>query len=298
MLSILIPIYNWDCRQLIHKILEQCRTEYIEFEILCFDDGSDEIFKIKNCEIRTLLNVSYIEFKKNLGRSAIRNRLASHARFENLLFLDCDSSIVCDTFIKNYLKAMGTYKIVYGGTCYQKEQPDDSYVLRWKYGRLREDVPATKRQLRGNKHFMTNNFCIKKSLFDHFQFDASINGYGYEDSVFAFDLEKANYQVFHIENPVRHDGLDRSDEYLNKIKSSIRNLVRLRANHQVRNTKITDLYDKLQFFKLDRLVLSILKFFNTKMYVNLTSKNPSIRVLDMWKLMHYGSIYNEQKNIR
>lgn len=298
MISILIPIYNWDCRQLIQDLSDQCLRSQLEFEILCFDDGSKTDYKIINREISTLLNVSYVELKKNIGRSAIRNRLAQYARFENLLFLDCDSTVVKDLFIKNYVVTLREYDVIYGGTCYQKDSPSKEYMLRWKYGKLRENVPVIKRQARGNSHFMTNNFAIKKSVFEKFQFDTSIDGYGYEDSVFAFNLERDNYKVFHIDNPVRHDGLDENEEYLRKVKNSIQNLVRLRTNHQVRGTKITNLYDQLRFLKLDKFVIRILVSFDMKMKKNLTSGNPIIRVLDLWKLMNYGLICGEQQKIQ
>lgn len=295
MISILIPIYNWDCRKLIQDLAVQCNNENIEFEILCFDDGSTETFKAINREINTLMNVSYVELKKNLGRSAIRNRLARYARFENLLFLDCDSSIVSDSFIKKYIQTLCEFDVIYGGTCYQNSAPNEDQMLRWKYGSCRENVPAKQRQILGNKHFMTNNFAIKKSIFQEFLFDVSIEGYGYEDSVFAFDLERANYLVKHIDNCVQHDGLDSNIIYLEKVKNSLRNLVILKANYKVRATKITNLYDKLRFLKLDKLVVKILTLNQKRMYDNLTGHSPNIRILDLWKLMHYGLICSEQR---
>ena len=40
MLSVLIPIYNYDCRRLINSLSAQAENLDVEYEILAFDDGS------------------------------------------------------------------------------------------------------------------------------------------------------------------------------------------------------------------------------------------------------------------
>ena len=50
MLSILIPIYNYNVYPLVLELHEQCMTLGISFEILCQDDGSTITF-IENNQI-------------------------------------------------------------------------------------------------------------------------------------------------------------------------------------------------------------------------------------------------------
>ena len=93
MLSILIPVYQVKVEKLVVKLIKQCDRCKIEFEILCFDDGSKERIKVSNRSIDLLMRVNYVELSENLGRSKIRNRLAKSARYDYLLFLDADSQV-------------------------------------------------------------------------------------------------------------------------------------------------------------------------------------------------------------
>ena len=106
MLSILIPTYNFDVRKLIFDLHEQAEKEKIEFEIIIADDASDNAFRNINKETETLHNVKYIQLNENSGRSKIRNFLAKQAKYNNLLFIDCDMIIENSNFIhinkKNY----------------------------------------------------------------------------------------------------------------------------------------------------------------------------------------------------
>jgi glycosyltransferase involved in cell wall biosynthesis len=82
MFSILIPIYNFDVRPLVEALVGQCRKELEgEFEILCFDDGSEREYLEKNRQLKVFPEVNYRELPQNLGRARIRNLLAESARF-------------------------------------------------------------------------------------------------------------------------------------------------------------------------------------------------------------------------
>ncbi|MBK6783466.1 MAG: glycosyltransferase family 2 protein [Saprospiraceae bacterium] len=104
MLSILIPVYNQDVRRLAYSLANQCTKLNINYQILCFDDGSDVKYKQKNGELAFKMNINYTELPENLGRSKIRNWLGKSAYFEYLLFLDGDSGVRDKNFIKNILK--------------------------------------------------------------------------------------------------------------------------------------------------------------------------------------------------
>jgi len=101
MLSILIPCYNFNIHNLVKDIWKQGKLLKINFEIICIEDGSSEMFL--NHNIKNLQYVNYIVNQENIGRSKIRNLLAKKAKFNWLLFIDCDSKINNNKFLSNYI---------------------------------------------------------------------------------------------------------------------------------------------------------------------------------------------------
>ena len=82
-----------------------------------------------------------------MGRSAIRNLLATDAKFNWLLFLDADVFPKNRDFITTYLDAIKPEsEVIYGGILYTKEKPNQSHLLRWVYGHEREALPTKHRQ--------------------------------------------------------------------------------------------------------------------------------------------------------
>ena len=88
MLSILIPTYNYDITHLVYELHKQATKAKIDFEIICFDDGSKSEINSKNDSINQLNYSKFKELPLNIGRSAIRNLLAKEGQYENLLFID------------------------------------------------------------------------------------------------------------------------------------------------------------------------------------------------------------------
>ena len=86
MLSILIPTFNYDITALVVEVHKQSKSCNIVFEILVFDDASRDLEIKNNASINTLENTSYTILKSNIGRSAIRNKLAKSAQYSWLLF--------------------------------------------------------------------------------------------------------------------------------------------------------------------------------------------------------------------
>ena len=68
----------------------------MKFYVLMMDQK--KISRIENRIIQNLENVIYRELPQNLGRSKIRNVLGKAAKFDYLLFLDCDSKVVSDNY--------------------------------------------------------------------------------------------------------------------------------------------------------------------------------------------------------
>ena len=100
MLSILLPFYNFDIQQLVQDLHRQCTQAAIPFEILCYDDVSAPRFRQLNASVADLAGVNYVELEENVGRSRIRNSLGKAAQFDYLLFMDCDSQVVRNDYIR------------------------------------------------------------------------------------------------------------------------------------------------------------------------------------------------------
>ena len=233
MLSILIPIYNQYVLDLAQELSEQCLRQNIDFEILFFDDFSEQTFKLKNKYLENVEGVFYKELKNNVGRSKIRNLLAKQAKFDNLLFLDCDINICSKNFIKRYIKIANTNDVVIGGVAYSKLN-DKKNHLRWKYGRSREQRSASERNKYPHKSFSACNLFIKKSIFNNIRFSETISKYGHEDTLFGIELKSKNINITHIDNPVHHKGLESTEIFLKKTEEGLENLFHLAKNYELK----------------------------------------------------------------
>mgnify|MGYP001565191781 FL=1 len=147
MLSILIPTYNYDVEALVTELHAQSAACDINFEILCYDDGSTNLELIaKNNSINQLKHATYKVLDSNIGRSAIRNLLAKDANYDLLLFLDADVIPVKNDFISKYTTAFTpSTQLIFGGVNYQDKKPNKEQMLRWAFGRKREVVPLKKK---------------------------------------------------------------------------------------------------------------------------------------------------------
>jgi len=226
MISICIPIYNFSVTDLANSLHTQCLALQIPFEILLIDDASYSIFKNENAALAQLNHVVYKDLNENIGRASIRNRLASIAQYNFILFMDCDSELCDPNFIKNYVQEIGsTTDVVCGGRIYPNKPVDKSLLLHWKYGSQIESKTAPERQLHPYHSFMTNNFMIRKDIFKTIEFNENLKGYGHEDTLFGMELANKHYAIQHINNPVRHIQLESTEEFIDKTYHSIQNLI-------------------------------------------------------------------------
>jgi hypothetical protein len=288
MLSVLIPIYNINCTALVEDLLLQLAESLENYEIICIDDHSIESFLFENISLKTLENVAYYELTENIGRARIRNLLAEKGKYDNLLFIDADSGIICNDFIKKYLESIKEEKVIYGGTRYQKNRPKDKRkILHWKYALKYEALPVGARYKKPFLAFMSNNFLIKKDIFMNVLFDIEHRGYGYEDTLFADQIKKTGNRIFHIDNPVEHTGLATVDIFLSKTDEAMKNLAILYSTRKMPETALIRLYIFLKKYKLDKFAGRIIKLFLQLIKRNLNSRNPSLFFFQMYKYMQF-----------
>lgn len=293
MLSILIPVYNQDVTQLVADLIEQCEAEDIAYLISVYDDKSTRKWKKLNEPLHHIFKVNYVELSENLGRAKIRNWLASAAPHENLLFLDGDSGVVSKDFIKKYIAEIPNYEVIYGGRTYSKKPPRSlKKRLHWKYGSTTESIPAKSRNEDPALSFQSNNFLIKAEIFEKIKFDEQIQGYGYEDILLGEQIVRENFKIKHIDNPIEHKGLERTEHFLVKTKEAVFNLVKLQNQGLLANTRLTNFYNKLKKWHLIWLIPILYNRYSSKIEIALHAKDPDVRALQLTKLYWYHEALN------
>ena len=278
--SILIPVYNSSVQRLAEELQKQAAELTPNFQILFIDDCSDLSISYINQKVKGLENVEYEVLTENIGRSAIRNKLFAQASYEKCIVLDGDVSITKTDFIKTYLGVLKDDNVVVGGHIYQKNPPKDtSKYLHWLYGSQIESSPAAERQKHPYKSFMTSNFACNKTIFENINFDESIKGYGHEDTLFGERLAQLKTPILHIQNVVRHDGMDTKELFLAKQKEAVENL---RVLYDA--GKITT-ESKLIRFSKRQLLCKLIGLFEKQIYQNLMGDNPGLLALQAQKLI-------------
>lgn len=299
MISILIPIYNYSCRQLVDSLAKQCQELSIVYEIVCIDDAStDLVIRRENESISSIQGVKYTELTQNKGRQKIRALLASQANYSWLLFLDCDQSIERN-FVARYFTVLSSCSsgLIYGGRKYSRNVSPEFY-FRWLYGTKREQKDARYRAKHPYKTFMTNNFCISKDLFLSIPQDHLLQGYGYEDSFISYILKAQGIPIIHIDNPATHIGLEKRDKFLENTKNAMKNVSYLSRMYEIpkNHIQILDVLQTLHFFRIDGLILLILKRCMPLLNRNINGSHPNLFLFDLWKL-HYLLIYFRTRDV-
>lgn len=292
MISICIPHYNFQNPRLFSELKVQCNRLLVDFEVLIMDDGSTEENKVYLKEWRDS-NFNVIYLPENIGRSAIRNKLAATAKYELLLFLDGDSEIRNSDFLTNYLHNTNA-DLISGGREYDQELTPIEYQLHWNYGaKIESSSPAL---------FHSNNFLAKKSVFSLVSFDERLKNYGYEDVVFGLDAKKAGLKLINIQNPVIHTQLKTNQEFITDTKQALQNLIKIQEIrpdlHIEKKVTIVSKYHQLKKWKLTGL----LNIFNKKIIelstqrVQNASTPFSNKVFMLFKLYYFHQLMKNLKD--
>ncbi|MBD3904928.1 glycosyltransferase [Chryseobacterium sp. Ch-15] len=289
-ISVCIPVYNFDVRELVYDLKKEIENHSIDAEIILIDDGSNENFIQINSELNHQVN-QFILLEKNIGRSQIRNLFLGYSNSEYLLFLDCDGKIISQNFLKSYVDFLdenSNVAVVYGGRKVSEKPSSENHILRWKFAVERENLPLEKRKMKPYLSFQTNNFLIHRNVFESIKFNPDLLKYGYEDLVFSMDLKFAKIPVIHIDNPIYNNDVEEGSVYLKKVDESVESLL-LMLNNQALSPKLSEIklvkaYESVCKKRLKFPVLILFNFIEKFLKKNLLSGNPNLKFLDLYKL--------------
>jgi glycosyltransferase involved in cell wall biosynthesis len=289
--SLLIPVCNYDIVALVHS-MKSCLGKVPEFtEILIGDDGStaENRARYKTLEgdgVRVIIS------EKNIGRAAIRNRLALEAKGDFLLFIDADAMVpaTAEAYMLNWIPAMAQSRVISGGILYHKSPPGDpDKILRWKYGRKRQEQKASERNKHPYATFSTFNVLFDRSIFSKLRFNEELKEYGHEDTLMSYQLKKAGISILHIDNGLVHDGLESNREFLNKTKLGIKNLSKLYDSVTDKRTFISTvrmlrIYEIIRFLRIELILTGIYIRYRDRMEIRIDSSNPPLWLFSFYKI--------------
>lgn len=295
MITVCIPVYNSDVCALVIALYEQSKKIKETIEIVILDDGSDAAIKKLNAVFST--KVIYIENQQNKGRAAIRNQFLEFATQPFMLFIDGDSEVISPTFLSEYVRYINnneTY-VLCGASIYQKNKPDNNHLLRWKYSIVRESKSIEERLKNPNLGFKTNNFLIRKTVFEKVKFNESLKGYGHEDTLFGYELTQNTIPITHFENPVLNKNLDDNATFLVKTNEGLKSLLQVleivNYNEQfTQNIKLIVAYQRIKNNLVLNFLLSISVISMPLLTYCLKKGFFTLRMFDLYKLIQFGKL--------
>jgi len=290
-ISLLIPVFDYDIVALVHS-MKSALNKVPEFiEILIGDDGSSLEYREKYLSLESEC-VRVISSEKNIGRASIRNKLALEAKGDYLLFIDADAMIpgTAEAYFLKWLPMMSISKVLCGGILYHESPPGDpDKLLRWKYGRKKEQKKAAERNKHPHAGFSTFNVLIEKEVFLKIRFNEELKQYGHEDTLMGYQLKKAGIGILHIDNGLVHEGIESNKDFLNKTKLGIENLSKLYDKVTDKRTfsqtvRILRFYNKLRFFRLTLILAGLFIRYRDRMEIKLDSSDISLTLFGIYKM--------------
>jgi glycosyltransferase involved in cell wall biosynthesis len=295
MISILIPVFNFDVTVLVKSIVNQAIDNNITFEIVCLDDASTDLeIANQNLKINEIALCQYLISKENRGRTATRNELAKTATYEHVLFLDADVLPAKDDFLSRYFEhQLAENQVIFGGLKYRNTDLNDEVSLRWHYGNERETKSAIERQKNPYQQILSCNFYIKRAFYLNLSIPTT-HLYGM-DNYFSYLLMKTQADVHHIENPVYHLGIETNAIFFEKSLEAV-------AHRRKWMEETTDFeqisplistYKQLQKYGLVPLVRILFKCFSPILKKQIFKTKPNLTAFDLYRLGYLCEISKE-----
>ena len=286
-LSILIPTYNDLCVRLVDDLRQQAEAAGFDYEILVADDGSTDADVIaKNSEINQWPHCHYLRQSQNIGRAAIRNHLARQARYDHLLFIDSDMTLVRPDYLSRYVSTAGA-DVIDGGVCIGGDADALKGNLRYRYEKAAEhENTAEKRRLHPYQDFHTANFLIRRDLMLAHPFDERFRHYGYEDVLFGKQLRADRIAITHIDNPLGFCTFEPNPDFVSKTEEGLRTLCQFR--HELRGySRMLTFADGIHIPPILWIIRLSHRLFGTLIRRNLCGHHPNLRLFGLYKLGYF-----------
>lgn len=288
MLSILIPVYNYDIVTLVKSLHVQLTKAKIEFEIICQDDLSDPYYIDLNIVVQELSNTKYKVSDTNKGIAINRQLLVNQAEYDWIILIDADTELKDVRFILNYISHIDTNNdFIFGGFDYKETPPNDNSILRWKYGKQYEALNAVQRNKNRYKITIAANLLARKEVYRSFNIDSIGDQYAM-DYYFGALLKLNQAKVLHVDNQVYHLGIEKSSIYLRKKELAAETLLRLFKKGQIKehSNDLLKAFILLKKTKLNYLFSLWFRLFEKPMKRNLIGKQPWIKLLQLYKITY------------
>ena len=305
-ISVLIPVYNYDCSAYVRGLSEQLRALSaeeggVEHEILVLDDASTDVVTLQaNRSLNSVPGVRVFEGEKNIGRARARNFLLDRARHRFVLITDADAALISPRFLATYWQRRAEASVLVGGltSAVPKQR---GHELRFRYEQHAE-LQRRRRAAKSQKsepgdayhHFSTFNVWLDRRAVASPRFDERCEEYGYEDTLFGLTLREQGISARIIDNPLGHLGIDSNESFLAKTEASLRTLSRLTGIMQ--DTAGTSrLWQSLRRIGLSGLVAHFFRLSQPLLRRQLLSRHPSLWLFQLYKLGYYAVLMKSQR---
>lgn len=289
-LSILIPVYRYDCTRLVTDLLEQCIALSLSLEIILGDDASGQDY----ASIYDRLAAQHAEVwvyhaPKNIGAGLMRQELATKAKGFSLLYTDADV-LPTEGLIATYMKVRAEHPdaVVCGGFRYDERDCRADNRLRYHYGTQVEMRSLAQRIAEPYKSFIAMCFLAPRELVLSHPFPRM--GMGYEDTYWGEMLRRSQLDVVHIDAPVVHRLKETDEAFLSTTERYLRNLHEHRDTFEGMSIKLLGYYRGLRRYHLARTIGRVAQ---PLMYIirQILRRRPDrITLFQLYKLLYFCSL--------
>lgn len=288
-LSILIPVFNRPCDTLVRQLHAQAMATGTAFEIIVMEDGSTNHASVEqNHTLARLEGVRHIVHPDNRGRAAIRNSLADEARYDTLLFMDCDMEVRKSDFLPCYLRekapvACGGIRI--GGDAHRLR-----HNLRYRYEQAFEQRHPVRCYVdHTGMDFHTANVLIAHRVMDTCRFDERFCRYGYEDVRFGKTLQQTGIPVSHIDNAVWMTQYESNATFLAKTEEAMHTLYDFRSELHT-HSRLLKQVARMKRLGLLPLLRVLHRCLGGILRRNLCGSRPVCALFNAYKLLYYAAL--------
>lgn len=234
-LSVLIPFLRDDPSLLLTMLEAEASTLSGAVELVVLDDGTADAAlsdRLESLVSGMTLPVRLITLTANEGRAIGRNRLATAARGDVLLFLDSDMRPDRPDFLARWLSETLDHNpaVAFGGFSLKQASTESRFALHRTMAAQSECLDHIERAKAPEKYVYTSNLLVRRDVFDSQAFDPAFTGWGWEDVEWAMRVSR-RHPVAHIDNPATHMGLDTAADLARKYEQSAPNFARVSALH-------------------------------------------------------------------